>query len=89
MHDLNSRRPRRNRQEWQSLVKALAVSALDLETFCEQQAISPVRLKYWRRQMKKAQFIELPDMAHQAAAEQSWDVELTLGQDVTLRLRSY
>ena len=69
MLNLNSKRSKRNRKEWQKLVDAFAASPLDLQTFCEEQSIKPDRLKFWRRQFKKSKFVELPAIVQQAAAE--------------------
>lgn len=57
-----TRKPRRSRKEWQSLVDAFETSPLDLQSFCETQAIRPDRLKVWRRRLQKPNFIELPSI---------------------------
>ncbi len=90
MYDLKNKRPRRNRQEWQSLVDAFVASPLDLQAFCDQQSIKPDRLKFWCRRLIKSKFIELPEVVHQPTTErETWDVELALGENVRLRLRTH
>ena len=90
MNDQHNKRPRRNRQEWQALVAEFEAGSLDLQTFCEEQAIKPDRLAFWRRRLKQSPFIELAEPVQQSIPEgAAWDVELTLGQNVTLRLRTH
>jgi hypothetical protein len=90
MYDLTNKRPRRKRQEWQSLVDAFTANPTDMKSFCEAQSIRPDRLRFWLRRLKTPTFVELPKIVDPATTERdTWDVELTLGQDVTLRLRSH
>ena len=90
MYNQKSKRPRRNRQQWQSLVDAFETSNLDLRAFCKGQGVNPNRLSFWRRRLKQSSFIELPEPVQQSTPETTvWDVELTLGQHVTLRLRTH
>ena len=90
MKNQKSRRPRRDRGDWQSLVDAFERSNLDLHTFCNEQAVNPGRLAFWRRRLKLSPVVELPASVQQPLPERkSWEVELTLGQDVTLRLRTH
>jgi len=89
MDDMRIKRPRRGRQEWQSLVDALETSPLDLPAFCQQHGIKPERLRYWRRRLNPSKFIELPGVGqHPRTGQETWDVELILGQGITLHLRS-
>ena len=39
--------------------------------------------------LQKPNFIELPKLEQPISDRESWDVELTLGQNVTLRLRTH
>ncbi len=90
MFDQKNKRARLSRQEWQSLVDAFAASSLDVKTFCDAQSIKPDRLRFWCRRLKKSKFIELPEIVNQPMADrETWDLELTLGQNVTLRLRGH
>ena len=89
MNRKTTKRPRRERNEWQSLVDGFESSGQDMKAFCDNHGIRPDRLKLWQRRLKKQKFVELPSIEQHTPAEQgTWDVELSLGNNITLRLRT-
>ena len=89
------RRTRRSAAEWRQLIKAQVASGLSPKVFCESEGIAYASFCNWRRrlggtdddstpQFDGSDFVEL---TVPAVAGSTWDVELSLGSGVTLRLR--
>ncbi len=96
-----TRRRRRSRDEWASVLERFRASGLNARAFCTQEGLGYASLCAWRRKLAEAPamaavtstpstlpetaFIDLGPMASPAAS--TWTVELELGGDVVLRLQ--
>jgi len=83
-----SKRGGRSREDWERLVSEYGASALSRKAFCAERSIAVTSLDYWRKKMTPkeatAGFVELGAVDAGASA---WDVELSLGGGMVLRLR--
>lgn len=83
---------RRGAVQWERLIAAQAAGALSQRAFCEQRGLSYASFCNWKRRLREESeqaataggFIEL-DVS--PASREHWDVELTLGEGVVLRVR--
>lgn len=94
-----SRRRRRSRAEWQSLVSRAAASPLGTAAFCAAEGISAASLSLWRKRLQACDaapmvaaptpgaFVDLGLLAAPGERGCPWELELDLGGGVTLRLR--
>ena len=83
------KRSRRTREEWQALIASFEKCDNDLEGFCHQAGISLDRFKIWQQRFSQASFIELPyDKNPTVDDSKPWDVELSLANDIVLRIRT-
>lgn len=77
---------RRDRAEWQRLVAEYEQSGLTRKAFCAARGLRVSSLGYWRTRLGRAAadtgFVELP-----APGGNGWEVELSLGAGLVLRLR--
>lgn len=89
--------PRLTRHEWQALIQEQADSGLTRESFCKSRNINMHTFCYWQQKLKPIMipassvtapgFIEIKRPPSSELCAQAWDVELSLGKGVTLRLR--
>ena len=82
------RRVIRSESQWRGLIADCEQSGLGAKPFCEQNGITLSTFKNWRRKLSSngeagATFVPVTQSAENA----DWDVELSLGDNVTLRLR--
>ncbi len=80
---------RRSRADWEQLLAAYERRTVTRWAFCAEAGVSPSTLDYWRRKLRDeglatAGFIELAGSGE--AGRSGWEVELTLGDGVVLRL---
>lgn len=80
---------RRTAAQWQTVVAAQQDSGLSQREYCEREGISLSSFSHWRRKLNgkrvaQAQFVEL---SGEARTDRDWQVELTLGERVVLRIR--
>lgn len=91
---------RRSRGEWRSLIERAQRSPLSVTAFCAAQGVSTASFYLWRKRLGAdvgvpaalpATFLDLGELEAQAGggAERAggWEVELTLGDGLVLRLR--
>lgn len=93
-----SKRTRRTREEWQVLIDNFTANPIDPQTYCKQTGVTLARFKIWQRRLDQPGFVEvkpLPVPQSSSVSENEglavgshWDVELSLGADITLRLRT-
>lgn len=82
---------RRSATQWASLVSEQAESGLNQRRFCERHGLSYASFGYWKRRLGEERrnsrrgFIELA--VERATDDSRWDVELSLGDGVVLRIR--
>ena len=82
---------RRSATQWASLVSEQAESDLNQRRFCERHGLSYATFGHWKRRLGEKHedsqrgFIELA--VDGATDESRWDVELSLGEGVVLRIR--
>ena len=84
----------RSRSEWQELVAAYERRSVSRRAFCLEAGISPTTFDYWRKKLRggskpatPAGFVELgPVRVAGEPALPGWEVELTLGDGMVLRL---
>lgn len=91
-----SKRSRR-RQAWYALMERFEASEQSVCAFCRAEGITQSSFYYWRKRYRQttapasAPFIEVGTLggtqSAPAAADGGWEVELSLGADVVLRLR--
>jgi len=83
-----SKRTRRTREEWQVLVNHYDAGS-DLSAYCKQAGITVNRFQIWQRRFNQTGFVEVPFSSTPETESDSphWDIELTLGKDITLRMR--
>lgn len=89
--------PRLTPQQWQALVQEYAHSGMPRESFCRSRNINKHTFSYWQQKLKQnaapasarpaSHFIEVKQPPSNVPRMDAWDVELTLGQGITLRLR--
>jgi hypothetical protein len=83
---------RRTALQWERLITRQAEGTLSQRAFCAEQGLSYGSFCHWKRRLRDecagggepGGFVELPVAASQRA---QWDVELTLGEGVVLRVR--
>jgi len=92
--DQNKRvhRKRRTAAQWQALFSDQSRSGLSIKAFCTARGIGYSTFSNWKSRLTNAppsadqamHFVELspPDNS----TDQGWDVELTLGPDIVLRI---
>ena len=88
-------RPRRTLDEWRELLEHYECSGQTQEQLCSDHALALSTFGHWRKRLcgqaapspKGAADALFVDLAQDAPASQSWDVELQLGTGMVLRLR--
>lgn len=92
---------RRRRAEWQCLIERAHRSPLSVRAFCAAEGVSTASFYLWRKRFgmeareerpvaATAAFLDLGELDADAAAgceSSAWDLELSLGGGVVLRLR--
>jgi len=86
------RRSRRSLEQWRELLDRFEYSGQTQEQFCAEHHLGLSTFGRWRKRLRRQSpmssgdglFVEL---AQDAPASQSWDVELQLGAGMYLRLR--
>jgi transposase-like protein len=87
-----SRAKRRTPAVWRGLFAEHAQSGLSVKAFCAQRGIGYSTFSNWKRRLVStglgdddaAGFVELSPL--QALPDKQWDIELTLGDDIVLRV---
>lgn len=94
------RRPRKTRSQWQAIITEFNQSHLPARTFCSDQDLAYGTFAKWRQRFakpaqKKAEPVRLIELIQPAspkpeakAKAKDWQVELELGNGMTLRLRT-
>jgi len=73
--------------QWHALLDAFERSDLSVKQFCTEQELTVSSFHLWRnkrRAVTKEQFVPL---AAPAVAPSGWEIELSLGDGMTLRMR--
>ena len=84
-------RKRRTQDEWNALLRRFASSGLSSREFCRREDLSLSSLQRWRTRLvvppATAGFVELTGLPSAPSGHETWVVELTLPNGVSLRLR--
>jgi hypothetical protein len=86
-----SRSPRRNREEWAQLLRAYEESDLDQRQFCQHHGLGYSTFGKWKKRLSastpfpEGDLIELTSTVTKPSSP--WEVELTLGSGMVLRIR--
>lgn len=83
---------RRGDREWRAILSAFAGSGLSQKRFCEREGLAVSTFQYWKRRLAKDDaasesgpaVIELGALDDRPAG---WEVEIALGEGVSLTLR--
>ena len=90
----------RSAEQWQSLMQTYEDSGLSQQVFCQQNNIAQSTFYSWRSKLKKLStnefepqtmqdsFIALGPPQATAKPDNDWNVELSLANGVTIRLRT-
>ena len=94
------KRINRSRRQWQSLLDEFHRSGLTKVAFCKQHSVATSSLNRWQRmlesQTENGDFIDVTEPLSRAPAtpsarrdpDNAWQVELVLGNDIVLRIRT-
>ena len=93
MADTASGHVRRGQSEWRALLSAFAGSGLSQKKFCEREGLAVSTFQYWKRRLAKDE--AAPSEAGPAVIDlgalddrpTGWEVEIALGEGVSLTLR--
>lgn len=88
-----SQATRRTPEQWRSLVDQWQHSGQSMARFCEEQAIGYASFCHWRKRLHDngaptgdaVSFIDLGTLSS-CSAEQGWNIVLSLGNGIELRL---
>lgn len=88
-----SQSTRRTEKQWQSLVTDWQRSGQSMTRFCEEQDIGYASFCYWRKRLvdkgeplaRAVSFVDLGALAS-SGADRGWQIVLSLGNGVELRL---
>jgi hypothetical protein len=94
-----TRQPRRSREEWARLISEQAESGLSQRAFCRSRHLSVSTFGNAKRRARAAtrdraagvagEFVPVTfDTGASQSAAERWDIELALGSEVVLRIRS-
>ena len=75
----------RGEAEWRELLAEFARSGQSQKAFCAERGLSTTTLRSWRNRLEAGRSRGFVEIAPPAGPD--WDVELSLGADVVLRLR--
>jgi putative transposase len=89
------RRVMRTEEQWRELVAQFKHGNLNVREFCQQHQLTPSSFHHWRKRLSETAlpgpgFVALQapiSVAPPIADSVAWDVELSLGARMTLRLR--
>lgn len=92
MADTTSGHIRRGETEWRAILSTFAGSGLSQKRFCEREGLAVSTFQYWKRRLAKDDaasesgpaVIELGALDDRPAG---WEVEIALGEGVSLTLR--
>lgn len=90
------RQPRKTKAQWQAIVADFHQSNLPSKEYCEEQGLAYGTFAKWRQRLaKKAHQTEVSKVIELIAPEpvaqskpEDWQVELALGNGMTLRVRT-
>ena len=94
------KRINRSRRQWQALLDDFHRSGLTKVAFCKQHGVAASSLNRWQRmlevQPESGDFVDVTEPLSRAPASPSpqldpdnaWQVELALGNDIVLRIRT-
>jgi len=85
---------RRSAEQWQEIMEAFAASGLSQEAFCAQESLAMSTFSKWRKQLRQGTadepgsplFVDLTNLPG-CEPRSGWDIELTFGDGMRLRLR--
>jgi hypothetical protein len=81
-------RNRRSREQWRQLIDEQQASELSQAAFCQARGIALSSFGYWKRRLARPtapDWLELPvDLSGSA---NGWEIKLSLGDGVVLRLK--
>jgi len=90
----HSQKIRRSAEQWQKIMLSYDQSGLTQDAFCAREALAPSSFYTWRKRLERVKpaetkeplFVELasPQLASTAT---DWDIEVSLGDHIVLRLR--
>lgn len=89
---------RRSTEQWQAIMLAFNDSGLTREAFCAQESLAISTFSKWRHKLTSAtadvlgddnnpMFVDLTRLADHDRQHSAWDIELSLGEGMSLRLR--
>ena len=83
------RRVMRSQKQWRDLITKFERGELGVRQFCEQHDLTSSSFHLWRKRLREEKqpaprFVAL---SVPAGEREDWDVELSLGPSMTLRLR--
>lgn len=90
------RRPRKTQKQWKAIMDDFERSPLSSKAYCDDKDLAYGTFSKWRRRLAKPGIpkqasplveLTLPAQAIQSASD-NWQVELALGNGMTLRLRT-
>jgi hypothetical protein len=90
----SQRRPRKTKAQWQAILAVFHQSDLSASAYCQEQGLAYGTFAKWRQRLaqvahpeKTAELIELISPASVAESKSgNWQVELELGNGMTLRV---
>lgn len=87
---------RRSNEQWQAIMLAFADSGLTQEAFCAQESLAMSTFSKWRRKIMSTvddgadagspMFVDLTKLTDHDQCS-AWDIELSFGDGMSLRLR--
>lgn len=85
---------RRSPEQWQTIIASYEQSGLTQEAFCVRESLAMSTFYKWRQRLLEGQphepsqpmFVEL-NSQQQPTQHNQWDIELSLSNDIVLRLR--
>ena len=92
----SQRRPRKTKSQWQAIMAGFHQSNLSARAYCQEQGVAYGTFAKWRQRLatpdhpeNRSNLIELISPAPVAQARPDhWQVELELGNGMTLRVRT-
>ena len=94
MADPTSGYIRRGEAQWRSILSAFAASGLSQKAFCEREGLALSTFGYWKRKLQSERVAPSPnagpaviDLGMLDDRPAGWEVEIALGEGVSLTLR--
>jgi len=98
MSKYKTKRSRFTKEQWQVHIENYNAKPIDPQTYCKRIGVTMDRFRIWQRRFEQPGFIEVqpalvPKVSTAPAVDtlavsDHWDIELHLGADITLRLRT-